>query len=60
MPEFIAKGTITLNGVDFFITAANKEEAILKAERGEYDDYEVGDTSSDVRKIDPATVELSE
>lgn len=45
--EYIAKGTLTLSGVDFFIAADNQEEAEAKARRGEWDYYDISGASSD-------------
>lgn len=40
MSEFIFRGKITLDGVEFFITAKTLAEARKKAVLGHYDGYE--------------------
>jgi len=41
MKYYVCTGRLVLNGVKFFIEAANEEEARRMAERGEYEDYDV-------------------
>ena len=41
MPEYTCKGVVELTNVDFYITADTPEEAAQKAERGDWDFYEV-------------------
>jgi hypothetical protein len=57
MPEFIARGTIELQGVDFFITAETIEDARRKAAAGEYDHYEDNGASAMSCEIKVSTVE---
>ena len=40
MPEFIVRGRVTYDGVEFFVTAKNSQEAIEKAKAGEYHNLE--------------------
>ena len=60
MPEFIFKGTLSLDGVTFFITAENEAEAESKARAGRFDDYDAIGASSTDCKINPGTLELNE
>jgi hypothetical protein len=53
MARYHAKGSITLNCVDFYIIADNIEAARNKARNGEYDEYEID--ASDVLDLDIKT-----
>lgn len=44
--EYIGRGRITLDGVEFTIIASSQEEADAKAARGEWHDYDIGGASS--------------
>jgi hypothetical protein len=60
MTQWLFKGSLRLDGVDFIITADTKDEAIAKAKSGDYDEYdEMGATAADW-EIDPASGELNE
>lgn len=60
MAEWIFKGSIRLDGVEFRITADTETEAIAKAKAGDYDDYdEMGAATADW-EIDPGSCELNE
>lgn len=57
MAVWIFKGSLRLDGVDFFISAETEAEAIAKAKAGEYDEHdEMGATTADW-SIDPGTIE---
>ena len=60
MQEFIFKGTLSLDGVTFYITAENEAEAESKAMAGEFDDYDTNCAGSTDWKINPASLELNE
>lgn len=57
---YIAKGTLTLNGVDFFIEAYSLEEAQAKAAAGSYVHWELGGAKSTDWKIKVSSVEINE
>lgn len=60
MPEYIFKGKLTLDGVNFYITADNEKAAKEKARNGDFDDLEILGASSSDREIDPDSIELNE
>ena len=55
--EWQVSGQITLDGVIFFVTAKSEDEAIEKAESGQWDEYDIGGASSSNCKLDPGTIE---
>lgn len=57
MGEYIFKGTLDLEGVEFFVEAENEEEALAKAKRGEWASYEISGASSVDCSLDPDTIE---
>lgn len=57
MPAWIFRGSIRLDGVEFRITAATEEEAIAKAEAGEFDEYDEMGAETVDWEINPKTIE---
>ena len=60
MAEWIFRGSMRLEGVEFRITADSEAEAIAKAKTGDYDDYDDRGAVTVDWDIDPATGELNE
>lgn len=60
MPEYIFQGTVTLSGVDFYVTADSEEEAIAKAKMGEYNNRDTVGADSTDWDIDPNSCVLNE
>ncbi len=60
MPQYIFQGTVTLSGVDFYITADSKEEAVEKAKSGEYNDRDMVGADSTDWDIEPNSCVLNE
>ena len=60
MASFICRGTVELRGVDFFIEAATLEEAIAKAEAGQFEDYETACAETFNWTMNSRTVEPNE
>ena len=58
--QYIARGTIELRGVDFYITAESEEDARAKAKAGEYDSYEDNGAETFNWEINPGTVKENE
>ena len=59
MPEFICTGTITLNGVTFYIEAEDLHHARVKADRGEFTNYETGAAETSDWDMRPLTVKAN-
>jgi hypothetical protein len=55
---WIARGTLTLGGVDFYVDAETKEEARLKLEEGKFKDYDIN--SAELVEWSPGAIELNE
>jgi hypothetical protein len=55
MPEYIFRGRVELDGVDFFISAETPLEAVKKAKAGDYDRYEADGAEMVNCEIDPLT-----
>lgn len=57
MPRFIARGSVTLKGVVFKITADNIDSARKKVRNGEFDEYETDNGEAIDWEIDTGSVE---
>jgi hypothetical protein len=58
--EYLARGYLTLSGVQFTIIASSPEEARAKAARGEWRDYDVVGASTADCKIYHDSLQLNE
>lgn len=58
--EWIFRGRVTLEGVQFFITADSEDEAIERARKGDFDDRDDGGGESVDWHIDVDSIELNE
>lgn len=56
MREYFCRGSLTLNGVTFFILAADQQEAEEKARNGQWHDWEAGGAESSDWELDARTV----
>jgi hypothetical protein len=57
MSRFIFKGSVTLNGVDFYINADDARDAIKKARNGEFEFYETDGAETVDLEINAGTCE---
>ncbi len=57
--EYICRGRLTLDGVQFIIEASSLQEARLKAIRGEWSDYDIGGASGADWELLPSTLALN-
>ena len=57
MKEFVAKGRLTLDGVDFYLFAKNKEDARQRFIAGEYAAINTDGTTAEDAEIDASSVE---
>ena len=60
MPEYLFQGTVTLSGVDFFVSADDEDEAKAKAQSGEYDSYKTDMASAVDWALTLTTLKLNE
>lgn len=58
--EFICQGTLTLDGVTFFVQATSEDEAREKAAAGAWTNWEVSGASSQDWKLLPYTIEAND
>ena len=58
--EFCCRGSLTLNGVTFFITAKDEAEAKEKARLGKWADYEIDGAEGTDWELQPSTIEANE
>lgn len=56
MAEFICTGSVTLNGVTFYIEAENLHHASVKADRGEWTNYDITGAETSDWDMRPMTV----
>jgi hypothetical protein len=47
MKSYLFEGKVTISGVAFYIDAASEDEARERAERGDYDSYDIGGGSTE-------------
>lgn len=60
MPEYVFQGTVTLEGVDFYINADSEKEAKAKARVGDHDNRDMAGAGGMGWDIDPRTCVLNE
>jgi len=60
MPEYIFRGSVTMNGVVFTVTAKDSQEAIEKARQGEFDDFDASCGEAVDWEIRPGTCERND
>lgn len=57
MRQFIFRGTATLSGVTFYISARSEKDAVARAKRGDWDDYDTSGADTTDWQIKPDTCE---
>ena len=57
MPEYVFRGSVTLNGVWFYISAKDEADAKERARLGKYDEYDETSAETSDWKIDPGSIE---
>ena len=57
MKEFVAKGQLTLDGVEFYLFAKNKEDARQRFAAGEYEAFDEDQASVVDASIDATSIE---
>ena len=58
--EWIVKGTLALDGVNFYVHADTKEGALAKVAQGDFVSYDTYQASSTDWHLDPRTLEENE
>ncbi len=60
MPEYLFKGRIVREDVVFTVKAENENAAVMKAKRGEWDDWDENTGETTDCELDLSTIELNE